>query len=128
MPNTLIATRSGWIRDPYAVIDAVHDALQEALKIPEWDRTVRLIEHEPSHFAIPSGRGQNYTIVEVTLFAGRSFEAKRVLYQAIVRNLGALGIAATDIKIALIESPMENWGIRGGTPASEVDLGFPVAV
>ncbi|MFN3460092.1 MAG: tautomerase family protein [Oceanibaculum sp.] len=128
MPNTLIATRSGWIRDPYAVIDAVHDALREALKIPDWDRTVRLIEHEPSHFAIPPGRGQNYTIVEVTMFSGRSFEAKRALYEAIVRNLGGLGIAATDIKITLIETPMENWGIRGGKPASEVNLGFQVAV
>ena len=128
MPNTLIATRSGWIRDPYAVIDAVHDALREALKIPDWDRTVRLIEHEPSHFAIPPGRGQNYTIVEVTMFAGRSFEAKRALYEAIVRNLGGLGIAATDIKITLIETPMENRGIRGGKPASEVNLGFQVAV
>ena len=27
MPNTLIATRAGWITDPAAVIDAVQSAL-----------------------------------------------------------------------------------------------------
>jgi hypothetical protein len=48
MPNTLIATRAGWITDPGAVIDAVQSALREALKIPKEDRTLRLIEHPPS--------------------------------------------------------------------------------
>lgn len=26
------------------------------------------------------------------------------------------------------ESPLENWGVKGGKPASEVDLGFNVDV
>jgi hypothetical protein len=38
--------------DPAAVIDAVHSALREELKIPEADRTLRLIEHAASHFAV----------------------------------------------------------------------------
>lgn len=29
---------------------------------------------------------------------------------------------------ALMESAPENWGIRGGVPASEVDLGFRIDV
>jgi phenylpyruvate tautomerase PptA (4-oxalocrotonate tautomerase family) len=128
MPNTLIATRSGWIPDPTAVIDAVQSALREALKIPEWDRTLRLIEHLPSHFAVPPGRGEKFTLVEVTMFSGRSTAAKRTLYQAIVRNLGALDVPPLDIKIALIETPPENWGLRGGIPASEIDLGFKIDV
>ncbi len=33
MPNTLIATRTGWINDPAAVIEAVQSALMEAIKI-----------------------------------------------------------------------------------------------
>lgn len=45
-----------------------------------------------------------------------------------VRNLGGLGVPAGDIKITLIEVPAENWGIRGGLPASEVDLGFAIDV
>jgi phenylpyruvate tautomerase PptA (4-oxalocrotonate tautomerase family) len=128
MPNTLIATRSGWITDPVVVIEAVQSALREALKIPEADRTLRLIEHPPSHFAVPPGRSEKYTLVEVTMFSGRSLGAKRALYQAIVRNLAALGVPPLDIKIALIETPPENWGLRGGTPASELDLGFKIDV
>jgi phenylpyruvate tautomerase PptA (4-oxalocrotonate tautomerase family) len=128
MPNTLIATRAGWITDPGAVIDAVQSALREALKIPEADRTLRLIEHPASHFAVPPGRGEKFTLVEVTMFSGRSMSAKRALYQAIVRNLAAFDVAPSDIKITLIETPPENWGIRGGTPASEIDLAFKIDV
>jgi Tautomerase enzyme len=128
MPNTLIATRAGWITDPAAVIDAVHSALREALKIPEWDRTLRLIEHPAAHFAVPPGRGEKFTLVEVTMFSGRSMDVKRALYRAIVGNLAALGVPSLDIKIALIETPPENWGLRGGMPASEIDLGFKIDV
>jgi hypothetical protein len=128
MPNTLIVTRAGWITEPAAVIDAVQSALREVLKIPESDRTLRLIEHLPSHFAVPPGRGDRFTLVEITMFSGRSMDAKRTLYQAIVRNLVPLGVPALDIKITLIETPPENWGLRGGMPASEIDLGFKIDV
>ncbi|HCS20286.1 MAG TPA: hypothetical protein DIW47_06940 [Bacteroidetes bacterium] len=33
-----------------------------------------------------------------------------------------------DITIVVYELPMENWGIRGGKPANEVNLGFKVDV
>ena len=128
MPNTLIVTRAGWITEPAAVIDAVQSALREALTIPESDRTLRVIEHLPSHFAVPPGRGDRFTLVEITMFSGRSMDAKRTLYQAIVRNLVPLGVPALDIKITLIETPPENWGLRGGMPASEIDLGFKIDV
>ena len=128
MPNTKIETRVGWIVDAPAVIESVQSALRDVLRLPEWDRTLRLIEHEPSHFAVPPGKGPRFTLIEVTMFAGRSMEAKRSLYQAIVRNLGELGVPPADIKITLIEVPPENWGIRGGQPASEVDLGFEIKV
>ena len=128
MPNTLIATRSGWITDPAAVIDAVQSALRESFKIPEWDRTLRLIEHSASHFAVPPGRGEKFTLVEVTMFSGRSMDAKRTLYQAIVHNLAALDVPPHDIKITLIETLPENWGLRSGMPASEIDLGFKIDV
>lgn len=62
------------------------------------------------------------------MFPGRSVEAKRNLYQAINKNLGDLGIESSDIFIVLKEPPLDNWGIRGGVPASEVDLGFKLDV
>jgi len=111
-----------------AICDAVHAAMKEALLIPEHDRHIRYIEHAPEDFQVPPGKTEEYTLVEITLFQGRSIDAKRNLYQAVVRNLGSLGIAPEDVFIVLIESPPENWGVRGGIPASEVDLGFKIDV
>jgi hypothetical protein len=128
MPNTTIETRTGWIADASTMIEAVQSALREALHIPERDRTLRLIEHAPDHFAVPPECGPCYTLIEVTMFSSRSLAAKRALYAALVRNLGKLGVPPHDIKITLIEVPPEDWGIRGGQPASEVDLGFNIDV
>lgn len=129
MPNAVIEVRRRTSAEEEAkLIDAVHAAIMEGLRTPEWDRTIRLVVHEPHRFASPPGRDERYTLVEVDLFSGRSLEAKKRLYQAIVRNLGALGIPADHVKILLRESPPENWGVRGGVPASEIDLGFKVDV
>jgi len=110
------------------LLDGVHDALVEAFRIPDDDRTQRMIEHNPENFEIPTGAGGRYTLIEITAFPGRSLTAKRHLYQALVRNLGAAGVPASDISVVLHEPPMENWGITGGKPTSEVDLGFRVDV
>src|SRR6266496_1184927 len=110
-----------------AMIEAVYEALREALKVPEGDRQIRYIEHRPEHFEVPPGKTENYTFVEIIMFPGRSLEAKRHLYQALVRRFGELGIEATDIFIVLHEPPLQNWGIRG-IPASEIDLGFNLKV
>ncbi len=129
MPLAMIEVRKSWSPEQIqAIIEAVYLAQREALKIPEHDRHIRFIEHKPEHFQAPPGKSDNFTLVEITLFAGRSVEAKRSLYQAIVRNLGTVGIAPTDIFIVLHEVGLENWGIRGGFPASDVDLGFKVDV
>ena len=87
-----------------------------------------LTEHPAEAFEIPPGKRERFTLVEVTMFAGRSLDAKRRLYRAVVRNLGRLGVPASDVLTVLHGVPLENWGIRGGTPASDVDLGFEVGV
>ena len=129
MPIARIEVRKTWPPEQVqAIIEAVYQAQREALQLPERDRQIRYIEHRPEHFHVPPDKGENYTLVEITLFAGRSLQAKRALYQAIIKRFGALGIAASDVFIVLKEVPLENWGIRGGQPASEVDLGFKVNV
>jgi len=111
-----------------ALLNAVHGALVEALKIPEHDRSQRIREYAAEDFEIPPGKTERFTLIQITMFPGRSVEAKRHLYQALVSRLGELGIDPMDVFIILYEPPMENWGIRGGIPASEVDLGFRVDV
>jgi phenylpyruvate tautomerase PptA (4-oxalocrotonate tautomerase family) len=111
-----------------AIMEAVYQAQREALKVPEGDRQIRYVEHKPAYFSVPPGKTENYTLVEITLFPGRSLEAKRNLYKSIVQRFGALGIAPSDIFVVLYEPPLDNWGLRGGMPASEVDLGFNLNV
>ncbi len=129
MPMTRIEVRRQ--RPPeqvQALIQAVYEAQREALKLPEDDRQIRYVEHRPEHFAVPPGKTEDHTYVEILLFPGRSLEAKRRLYRGIVERFGRLGIAAADVFIVVQEPPLDNWAIRGGIPASEVDLGFRLDV
>ena len=129
MPLATIEIRTRYTPEQeIALIEAVHAAMVEGIKIPEWDRNVRLVVHEPHRFAVPPDSGERYTLVSIDLFAGRSLEAKRALYRAVARRLEPLGIPANEVKVLLREIARENFGVRGGVPASEIDLGFEVNV
>ena len=128
MPLATIEVRRRYTSEQETgIIDAVHAAMVEGLKIPERDRIVRLIAHEPHRFVADPGKDDRFTLVSIDLFEGRSLQAKKRLYAAIVRNLAPFGIPADHIKVLLREIPTENFGIRG-VPASEVDLGFEIKV
>lgn len=128
MPLARIEVRRSWPPEQVqALMEAVYLAFREALKVPEGDKQIRYIEHKPEHFAVPPGRSENYTLVEILMFPGRSLDAKRNLYKSIIARFGALGIAPIDIFIVLSEPPLDNWGLRG-VPASELDLGFNLKV
>lgn len=99
----------------------VQNALLGALGIPDWDRDVVVNLYQDAQRIVPSGNSNLFTRVEIILFGGRSLEAKRALYRSIVDGMGTLGVPASEIKTILLEMPPENWGIKGGFPASEVD-------
>ncbi len=131
MPSVLIEVRQQYPSErEVALIDAVHGALLEAFKILPEDKNVRLLVHEPHRFACPPDRTKPelYTHISIDAFAGRSLEAKRNLYQAIVRNLEACGIPRDHVKILLREIPRENWGLAGGQAGCDIELGFKIEV
>lgn len=128
MPSTRITTGTWAHGSEMQIIEAVQSALQLTLKIPDYDRDVVLDLHDKHTRIVPTDRSERYTRVEVSLFSGRSIEAKRSLYKSVVENLSKVGIPATEIKIVLTELTAENWGLRGGLPASDIDLGFKVGV
>lgn len=129
MPLVKIETRRAWsTSQKKEIMEAIHSAMREALKIPEDDRDIRFNEYHPEDFQVSPQKTENYILVEIKMFAGRSLQAKKELYRRIVANLGMIGILAGDVFIVLHEIPLENWGIRGGVPASEVNLGFKVGV
>ena len=111
-----------------SILNVVHSSLVTAFKIPDHDRSQRIIEIDPDNYEYPPGKSDNYITIEMTIFLGRSIEAKRMLYQEIVTGLKALGIPSEDILIVLQESPLQNWGIRGGYSADQVDMGFKLDV
>jgi phenylpyruvate tautomerase PptA (4-oxalocrotonate tautomerase family) len=125
MPSVLIEVRRKYnAAQEVAIMEAVHTALCAAFKIPPADKHIRLIAHEPHRFGIPPecDKPDRYTHVSIDAFAGRSLDAKRHLYRAIVANLEALGIPKHNVMIVLHEIPKENWGIRGGQAGCDVDL------
>ncbi|MCB0919723.1 MAG: tautomerase family protein [Actinobacteria bacterium] len=131
MPHAMIEVRRRWTdNEEVAIIDAVHGAMVSAFRIPTKDKHVRLMVHEPHRFAAPADLAQPefLTIVTIDCFAGRSVDAKRKLYTEIVERLSLLGIPADHVSVLLRDSPTENWGIRGGQAACDIDLGFEIRV
>jgi phenylpyruvate tautomerase PptA (4-oxalocrotonate tautomerase family) len=129
MPLVTIETRAGLCaRDKRLVFEAIHRALVEAFKIPAHDRAQRMVEYADGDFEIPPGRSERYMLISIEVFAGRSVDAKRSLYREIVSRLASIGIAPADVLIVLREIPVENWGLRGGVAACDLDLGFEIRV
>jgi len=129
MPDVLVEVRGAWLGSQKSrFLDAIHAAIVDALQTPKGDKVLRLTEHKAEQFAVPQSAGDKYTHIELTMFVGRSLAAKRALYKAIVRNLEPFGVAPNDVKIILIEVPLENVGIRGGNAACDLDLGYKVQV
>ena len=128
MPSTRIETPAGWIAGRQGeVIAAALRALVEGLRIPPEDRNIRILEYPPEAFPPMPGRGPRFTIIEISMIAGRSIEAKRRLYAALVREFAAFGLDAGEVKLVIHDEPRENWGSNGSL-LSDVELRFKVDV
>jgi phenylpyruvate tautomerase PptA (4-oxalocrotonate tautomerase family) len=93
MPVIRVEIREGWSpAEKAGLLDAIHAAAVQALKVPDEDRTQILTEHPAEAFELPPGKGDRFTLVEVTMFAGRSADAKRRLSRAVVANLAGRGV------------------------------------
>ncbi|MGE3699275.1 MAG: tautomerase family protein [Hyphomicrobiaceae bacterium] len=111
------------------LIEAVQAALVSAFQIPDGDRDIVLGLYDANRRIVPGGRSERYTRVEIIGIAARSADAKRALYRAIADNLEEVaGVPRNATRIVLIEPEPGNWGVKGGLPASEVDLGFKIDV
>lgn len=96
------------------LLDAVHIALVNAIQIEEWDRFQRLYEIEEDFFERSESKTEKFTMIEITMFPGRTKEQKARIYEEIVKELrDRLDIEPTDIFIVLHEPPNENWGLAG---------------
>jgi phenylpyruvate tautomerase PptA (4-oxalocrotonate tautomerase family) len=128
MPSTRIETRAGWINGRHqALIDAVQSALIESIRIPPADRDIRILEYPAEAFAPPAGRAANAVLIEISMFRGRSVEAKRRLYAALSRELAVFGVTGDNVKVLIHDVDRENWGL-GGVSFADRDPGFKIDV
>ena len=96
------------------VLDCIHAGLMESIGIEDWDRFQRIVEIPGDDFETAPEKTDNFMIIELTLFPGRTKEQKGDAIKAITSRLGdGLGIAPTDVFIVINEPPLENWGMGG---------------
>jgi phenylpyruvate tautomerase PptA (4-oxalocrotonate tautomerase family) len=107
---------------------AIQNAIVEALLYSPEKKFHRLIGLEKSEFIYPADRSENYTIIEIFMFEGRSIETRKSLIRLIFANIEReVGIRSQDIEITIYETPKHNWGIRG-LCGDELALGYKVDV
>lgn len=108
--------------------DTLHACVVEAFQYPENKRAHRFFELEPNDFYYPEGRTDRYTILEISLFEGRSILAKKNLYRLLFERFETeLSIFPNDLEITLTETPPYNWGIRGKA-GDELPLDYSIDV
>lgn len=99
-----------------------------ALEYPADKCFQRYIALDDEDFVHPEDRGRDYTIIEISMFAGRSDDAKRTLISELFRRIETeAGIAPHSVEITITETPQVNWGIRG-VNAADLALGYRVEV
>jgi phenylpyruvate tautomerase PptA (4-oxalocrotonate tautomerase family) len=108
--------------------EVVHTCTVEALHLPPDKRFHRFFLLDSSDFFFPRDRSTRYTILEISLFEGRSVETKKQLIHLLSTRLQEeLLIPPQDIEITIFETPPQNWGIRG-LPGDELHLNYRVNV
>lgn len=131
MPSITIEVRREYTpAEGAALMEAVHSALVEAFSVLPVHRNVTLTIHQPSRFIgrLDCPDSERLTNISIFVLPGRSVDAKRRLYQGIVKRLEPLGIPPQCVLIRLHELPAENIGVRGGQAACDIELGYPVGV
>jgi len=107
---------------------AIHSAVVEALAFPPDKKFHRFIGLDRSEFVFPPDRSDHYTIIEISMFEGRSSEAKKTLIRLLFANIARQAeIDPHNVEITIFETPKQNWGIRGMC-GDELALGYTVNV
>jgi hypothetical protein len=108
--------------------DVIHSCVVEALQYPVDKRAHRFFPLERSDFIYPAGRTERYTIIEFSMFEGRTVAAKKQLIRLLFERVHHdCGITPQDLEITIFETPKHNWGFRG-LPGDEHKLDYKVEV
>ncbi|MBE0344431.1 tautomerase family protein [Paenibacillus sp. 28ISP30-2] len=107
--------------------DVIHSAVVDAFQYPPDKRFHRFFPMNQEDFIFAHDRSEAYTIIEISVFEGRTTEAKKHLIKLLFQRINDLGIAPQDLEITIFETPKQNWGIRG-VPGDELQLDYKVNI
>lgn len=111
-----------------ALSDAIHSCVVEALQFPQDKRAHRFFHLEAQDFYYPASASARYTIIEISMFEGRTTATKkqliRLLFERVCKQADRL---PNEVEVTLSETPKHNWGFRG-LPGDEVGLPYKVEV
>ncbi len=129
MPQTKIYGNAEFIQEVRSPLsDILHSCMMDALAYPAEKRFHRFFPMAKEDFIYPDDRTEKYIVIEISMFEGRSVEAKKALIRMIYHRLGeGLLIGPNDIEITITETPKHNWGVRG-VPGDELQLNYKVNV
>ncbi|MEW9699189.1 tautomerase family protein [Paenibacillus sp. SI8] len=108
--------------------EVIHACVVEAFQYPPDKRFHRFFPMNEEDFIYANGRTEAYTIIEISIFEGRTVEAKKLLIKLLFQNIHeTFHISTDDLEITIFETPKHNWGIRG-VPGDELLLNYKVDV
>lgn len=102
-----------------ALLDGVHDAVVEALGVPERDRYQIVHEHDASRMVVQDTgldieRSPDVVVIQVTS-RPRPREEKVALYRLVCEQLESrCGISPRDVMISVVENGDEDWSFGLG--------------
>ncbi|MCW8194446.1 tautomerase family protein [Proteobacteria bacterium 005FR1] len=108
--------------------DLIHECIMDVLGLPAGKRAHRFFPMARENMFYPEGRTDAYTILEISMMAGRSVETRKRLVRTLFDRIEAqLGIAPNDLEICIEESPPCNWGFRG-IHGDEAKLNYKISI
>jgi phenylpyruvate tautomerase PptA (4-oxalocrotonate tautomerase family) len=101
------------------LLDAAHEAMLEAFKVPAGDRYQIVTEHKPSRMIVEDtglGIPRTRDVVVVQVFTRpRSQEAKQDFYRLLTEKLqAACGIAPSDVMVSCMVNSDADWSFGHG--------------
>lgn len=105
--------------DARKLLDAVHCAVVEVLRVPDTDRYQILHQHEAYEMiALDTGLGFERTsalVMVQVISKTRTAAAKQQLYRSLAHHLEReCAVAAADLVVAVVENGEADWSFGGG--------------
>ncbi len=108
--------------------ETIHSCVVDALHFPPDKRAHRFFPMDSDDFHFPASSTPRYTIIEISMFEGRSLEAKKHLIRLLFERICArVDRTPNEVEVTITETPRHNWGFRG-LPGDEIGLPYKVDV